>query len=104
MSQGPDVAARAVLGALRKAAASTAAAMSLAGCRWAVVSRDIGNLLSPWRDSYASADEEVLVRAGRVLARPLIELLAEVAARAEDVQAQAAVLVLELERAVRLRN
>src|SRR5581483_8162641 len=44
----------------------------------------------------SSARGEVLVGAGGVLARPLVELLAQVAAGAEHVQAQAAALVLEL--------
>src|ERR1017187_8396904 len=45
---------------------------------------------------------EVLVGAGGVLAWPLVELLAGVAAGAVHVQAQAAVLVLELPGAVGL--
>jgi len=45
---------------------------------------------------------EVLVGAGGVLAGPLVQLLALVAAGAVDVQTQSAVLVLELPRAVGL--
>src|SRR5581483_8011189 len=45
---------------------------------------------------------EVLVGAGGVLAGPLVQLLALVAAGAVDVQAQSAVLVLELPGAVGL--
>ena len=50
-----------------------------------------------------SADDEVLVGARRVLALPLVQLLAQVAAAAVDVQAQTAVPVLERVRAVGLR-
>src|SRR5579884_2589657 len=49
-----------------------------------------------------SAEVEVLVGAGGVLAGPLVQLLALVAAGAVDVQAQSAVLVLELPGAVGL--
>src|SRR5690242_10586734 len=49
-----------------------------------------------------SAEQEVLVGAWRVLARPLVQLLAEAAAGAVHVETQAAVLVAELVRAVGL--
>src|SRR5436305_8403497 len=48
------------------------------------------------RKAPSSAWEEVLVGAGRVLAGPLVELLPEVVAAPVHVQAQAAVLVLDL--------
>src|SRR5579859_3685883 len=54
------------------------------------------------RRRVSSFRSEVLVGARGVLARPLVELLAGVAARAVDVQAQAAGGVLELPRAVGL--
>src|SRR5579863_3546826 len=56
------------------------------------------------RGATVSAGLEVLVGAGGVLARPLVQLLAEVAAGAEHVQAQAAGGVLELPRPVGLRH
>src|SRR5689334_24770808 len=43
-----------------------------------------------------SAGREVLVGAGGVLARPLVQLLAQGGARVVDVQAQAAARVMEL--------
>src|ERR1035441_8199552 len=56
----------------------------------------------PGRRAVVSAWGEVLVGAGGVLAWPLVELLAGAAAGAVYVQAQAAILVLELPGAVGL--
>src|SRR5215469_15099562 len=47
---------------------------------------------------------EILVGAGCVLARPLVQLLTGSATGAEDIQAQTAVLIAELVRAIRLRH
>src|ERR1035438_2235773 len=59
-------------------------------------------VVSAPRNVQLSVGGEVLVGAGGVLARPLVELLAGVAAGAVHVQAQAAVLILEFPGAVGL--
>src|SRR3982074_1091062 len=98
MSQGRDVAAAAAVATSPDrtvAAASSAAAISRTRRRPGG-NRDMKT--SGIANASPSGSDEVLVGAGTVLARPLIELLSGVVAGTENVQAQATVLVLELPR------
>src|SRR5581483_3449599 len=100
MSHGPDTAAAGCAPAATRAppASATAIPESSSACL-TCRSHDRKTIDAP-----ASAGGEVLVGAGGVLARPLVELLAGVAARAEHIQAQATARVLEFIGAVRLLN